>query len=72
MKPKNFPERKNQRRISAIDRMVISKKQILKSKEKSNDYILSLRSKADVCIKKTENNLIDNARSIRTKKDRSK
>jgi len=59
MKPSNFPERKNQRRINAIDRLRESNK---KNKKRDVENIIS----------NTEKRLIDNTRPGRTKKDRSK
>ena len=59
MKPKNFPERKNQRRIDAIKRLQKAYKRNAKGDTLS-------------IISNTKQRLINNARSIGTKKDRSK
>ena len=59
MKPKNFPERKNQRRKRALKN--------LKANAKKNDL-----SNLKRAIKNTEAKIIDNARGVKTKKMRTK
>lgn len=59
MRPKNFPERKNQRRKKALEN--------LKAYAKKNDS-----SNLKRAIEDTEAKIINDARSVRTKKARAK
>jgi len=59
MKPKNFPERKNQRRKKALEN--------LKNYAKKNDSPNLKRA-----IKDTEDKIINDVRGIKTKKARGK
>ena len=59
MRPKNFPERKNQKRKKALER--------LKASAKRNKSPNLKRA-----IEDTEAKIVDNARSIKTKQMRTK
>jgi len=59
VKPKNFPERKNQRRERALKRL-----ETQASKNSSKEL--------KVIIENTEKQIVEGARGIRSKKDRGK
>jgi len=59
MKPKNFPERKNKRRKKALENL---KKYAMKN---SSTYL-------EKAIQNTEDKIVENAKTVRTKVNRSK